>query len=191
MKEQGRSIDPQHDARSCPDCGATRVKTELGTDRFMYGDGPTAVELSAEVPFRKCLSCGFEYTDSEAEKVRSAAIRKFLKVLLPLEIVELRHSHGMTRAEFAAKTRIGAASLARWESGQLVQSAAYDSYLYLLRFPENMSRLDNRFADAEKQPRVEAEQLGNYPRCRQLTDVRKVALRENLFVLHRPMRKVG
>lgn len=193
MTEQKEGIGVQHDARTCPDCGAARVETEWGTDRFKYGDGPAAVELSAEVPFRKCANCGFEYTDSEAEEARSAAIRKHLKVLLPAEIAGVRHSYEMTRAEFAARSRIGPASLARWESGQLIQNAAYDNYLYLLRFRENMDRLDQRFADTPHQPGVATTtlELAGYPRCRQLTDVRKYVSRESTFALRKPMQKAG
>src|SRR5487761_181351 len=146
MTGQEKSVDMQREARICPDCGAARVETEWGTDRFPYGEGSTAIELSAEVPFRKCAECGFEYTDSEAEEARSAAIRRHIRVMLPAEIVELRDGYEMTRAEFANKTRIGSASLARWESGSLIQSAAYDNYLYLLRFRDNMARLEERFS---------------------------------------------
>jgi DNA-binding transcriptional regulator YiaG len=193
MTEQEKGIDIQHDARICPECGAARVETEWGTDRFMYGDGPTAVELFAEVPFRKCANCGFEFTDSEAEEARNAAIRKHLKVLLPAEIAGIRHSYEMTRAEFAARTRIGPASLARWENGQLIHNAAYDNYLYLLRFRENMDRLDQRFADTAQQLEVAAATLVlvGYPRCRQLTDVRKYVSRESTFALRKPMQKAG
>ena len=50
----------------------------------------------------------------------------------------------MTRAAFAEMTRLGEASLARWEKGLLIQNPANDQLLYLLRFPENVERLRAR-----------------------------------------------
>jgi len=47
----------------------------------------------------------------------------------------------LTRERFAALTGIGTASLARWETGELIQSAGYDKYLRLLAFAGNLERL--------------------------------------------------
>ena len=41
-------------------------------------------------------------------------------------------------------TRLGAASIARWEAGSLLQNRAYDSLLYLLCFGDNLHRLRRR-----------------------------------------------
>jgi len=65
--------------------------------------------------------------------------------MVPAEVLDLRSSYGLTRAEFAEATRIGEASLARWETGQLIQNPANDNFLYLLRFRENWERLKARF----------------------------------------------
>ncbi len=64
--------------------------------------------------------------------------------MIPADVAEVRKRYRLRREEFAAKTRLGEASLARWESGQLIQNAAYDNYLYLLTFEENMRRLEER-----------------------------------------------
>jgi transcriptional regulator with XRE-family HTH domain len=61
--------------------------------------------------------------------------------LSPGEIVGLRHRHGLSRAEFAKLTKLGEATLGRWERGTLKPNAAYDMYLRLLSFDENMRRL--------------------------------------------------
>ena len=58
--------------------------------------------------------------------------------MTPREVVAIRTRLGMTRAAFAELTRLGGASLARWEKGLLIQNAANDQLLYLLRFPENV-----------------------------------------------------
>jgi len=65
--------------------------------------------------------------------------------MTPAEIVALRNKYRLTRAQFAEKTRIGEASLARWETGELIQNPANDGYMYLLSFPENLERLEGRY----------------------------------------------
>jgi DNA-binding transcriptional regulator YiaG len=88
-----------------------------------------------------CNQCGFQFTDEVAEEARHEAVCRHLGVMTPKEIKEIRKSYGMSRAEFSHLTRIGEASLARWENGLLIQSPAYDQLLYLLTFPENLERL--------------------------------------------------
>jgi hypothetical protein len=129
----------------CPNCGSNRVETRTVRDRFQYGTGPKAVELAVSVPFRRCAECGFEYTDSDAEDLRHEAVCHHLGLLAPVEILALRNSYGLTRADFAEHTRIGEASLSRWETGQLIQNPGNDSYLFLLMFPDNWQRLKERF----------------------------------------------
>jgi DNA-binding transcriptional regulator YiaG len=132
-------------SEECPNCGSTNVTTRRSIDRFVYGSGSDAVELKANVPFRRCSDCTFEYTDSEAEDIRHEAVCRHLGVMAPAEVLDLRDSYDLTRAEFAEATRIGEASLARWETGQVIQNPANDNFLYLLRFRENWERLKARF----------------------------------------------
>jgi putative zinc finger/helix-turn-helix YgiT family protein len=129
----------------CPNCGSSKVETRKITDRFQYGSGAKAVSLEALIPFRRCADCGFEFTDSEAEDIRHEAICRHLGVMTPAEIVALRNKYRLTRAQFAEKTRIGEASLARWETGELIQNPANDGYMYLLSFPDNFKRLEKRY----------------------------------------------
>lgn len=141
-------------SRECPDCGSKNVTTKVAPDRFTYGTGPDAVELQVDVPFHRCGDCGFDYTDAEAESLRHEAVCRHLRVLAPSEIRTLRDSYYATRGEFAEATRIGVASLARWETGQLIQNPANDSLLYLLKFRDNWERLKARFKGTPKKTRI-------------------------------------
>jgi putative zinc finger/helix-turn-helix YgiT family protein len=150
MIEHSNLIEfPQPERIECPICGAHDVRTTIETDTFSYGDGPEAVELTVRVPVRTCNSCGFQFTDDIAEEVRHKAVCRHFGMMSPKEIQRIRKAYGMSRADFARLTRIGEASLARWESGQLIQSAAYDRFLYLLSFPENLERLKSRKPDEQ------------------------------------------
>ena len=145
MAEHGNLIEfPQPERIACPECRNENVWTTIETETFPYGDGAEAIELTARVPVRTCNSCGFQCTDDIAEEVRHEAVCRHLGVMSPKEIQRIRKTYGMSRADFARLTRIGEASLARWESGQLIQSPAYDRFLYLLNFPENLERLKSR-----------------------------------------------
>jgi hypothetical protein len=65
--------------------------------------------------------------------------------MLPEQIREVRSGCRASRRDFAIVTKIGEASLARWETGQLIQNGALDNYLYLLSFSENYERLQTRY----------------------------------------------
>src|SRR5262249_16430273 len=125
----------------CPKCGSREVKTAFEMEQLPYGTGRDAVHLAVEIPVRRCCACGFEFTDAAADDARDAAIRGHLQLLSPKEIREIRADCSASRKEFAAVTRIGEASLARWENGHLLQSGALDHFLFLLSFSENYERL--------------------------------------------------
>lgn len=144
-------MDPTNDDRStqftalaCPDCGAARVSTSRVQQDFAYGAGPDAVTLTATVPVRHCDACGFQFTDREAEEVRHEAVCLHLGVMSPRQIRQLRELHGYTQAAFAEVTKLGEATISRWERGAVVQNQAYDNYLYLLGFADNLRRLGER-----------------------------------------------
>jgi transcriptional regulator with XRE-family HTH domain len=65
-------------------------------------------------------------------------------VLAPREVAALRARYDLSRAQFARLTHLGEATIARWERGELIQNAAYDQFLHLLSFPENIQRLRDR-----------------------------------------------
>jgi DNA-binding transcriptional regulator YiaG len=97
---------------------------------------------------RSCKECGFEFLDEEAELARHAAVCDHLGVLKPAEIRGLRERYQLSRAEFANLTRVGEATLARWETGIVIQNKAYDEYLRLLQDPMNMKKLTQRLGTA-------------------------------------------
>jgi DNA-binding transcriptional regulator YiaG len=130
----------------CTGCGSSSVVTETTVEEFPYGTGEAPVQLKAAVPVRTCRHCGFQFTDHRAESARHEAVCRHLGVMTPGEVEGVRTRLGMTRAAFAELTRLGEASLARWEKGLLVQNPANDQLLYLLQFPENVKRLRSRLA---------------------------------------------
>jgi putative zinc finger/helix-turn-helix YgiT family protein len=145
MTEYGNVIEfPQPGLIACPMCEDTNVQTTIETETFTYGDGAEAVNLTVSAPVRTCTSCGFQFTDDIAGEIRHEAVCRYLGLMSPREIQRVREAYEMSRAKFARLTRIGEASLARWESGQLIQNPAYDQFLYLLSFPENLERLKSR-----------------------------------------------
>jgi DNA-binding transcriptional regulator YiaG len=150
-------------------------------DTFIYGTGTDAPEIGALVPVRICTACGFKYMDEAAEEARHEAVCKYLGILTPRQIVALRMSYGLTRAEFAALTRFGEASLARWETGSILQNAANDQFLYLLHFSPNIQRLRDR-AGADT-PAVAAAQIAErrFTTIRNIEETRKAA---QVFRLH-------
>jgi putative zinc finger/helix-turn-helix YgiT family protein len=131
--------------QTCPECGQKEIRTRFETEEFPYGEGRGSVILKVEVPIRQCRSCGIEFTDTAADEIRDAAIRRHLGLLLPEQIRQIRKNCRASRKEFSSVTRIGEASLARWETGQLIQSGALDHFLFLLTFGENYERLRMRY----------------------------------------------
>lgn len=124
----------------CPICEEVAAgKVEAQT--FPYGNNDDAVQLSVRIPVYRCTNCELEFTGDEAEVSRHEAVCDHLGVLPPRRIRELRLRHGLSRAEFAKLTRIGEASIARWESGNKIQSPGYDQYLRLLMDPNVFARL--------------------------------------------------
>lgn len=122
----------------CPSCDSANVIAERIIEMFPYGIGDERVTLSAAVPQYACRDCQFVFQDSEAEDLRHEAVCRHLGVLSPREIRAIRGSYG-SRTEFARLTRIGEASIGRWESGSQIQSAAMDLLLRLLAKPGNAS----------------------------------------------------
>jgi len=136
--------------RHCPDCGKPGVMTKIETEVLPYGSGEEKVELTLEVPVRECTACGFEYYDDGAEAARHNAVCRHLGLMTPEEVKSIRTRYGLSRPEFSQLTKIGEASIGRWERGALIQSTAYDQFLFLLTFPENFSRLKERSSTVEK-----------------------------------------
>ena len=117
---------------TCDMCGTPGLRTELVRDPFIYGAGDDGVELVVDIPVRTCSSCG-SYTVDQAEDIRHDEVCRHLGVLTPGEIRDLRAKLGLSRAELARITGLGESSVARWETGEVIQNAGNDRYLRLLR----------------------------------------------------------
>ena len=131
---------------SCPACDKQAIQERWSEESFEYGLGEHSATLEVRVPLCHCENCGLEFTDHRAEEIRHAAVCRHLKLLAPAEIIAIRERNGMSQQAFADLSRIGRASLARWESGSIFQNASADSLLFLLCFSENIERLRMRFA---------------------------------------------
>ena len=137
---------------ACPLCGSEAITTTQHRQAFSYGSGKSAVELTVNVPVRRCETCEFEFLDEEAERLKHEAICEHFGVLSPGEIRRIRGYHRMTRARFAQLTGLGEASLNRWENGINIQTLANDRYLRLLARPENLRHLEDLAAPDSLSP---------------------------------------
>ena len=147
-----KALIQEEKAQPCPVCESANVKFTFEAQEFLYGVGENETQLTADVHVGTCPECGFQFTGGSAETARHEAVCRHNKVMTPSEIRTCRESYGLSRTAFAALTRLGSASLARWETGQLIQNAANDSLLFLMKFPENLARLRHRFSpEADKQ----------------------------------------
>jgi putative zinc finger/helix-turn-helix YgiT family protein len=125
----------------CLACGATALTRRVESQSFDYVEGKTTTVLTADVPMYHCRSCEFDFMGEDGSQSRDLAVRRHLGVLSPSSICEVRGAWGLTRAAFAELTGIGIASLARWETGQLIQNLSADRLLRLCQFAENIERL--------------------------------------------------
>jgi len=135
------ATEPSESVLQCPNCDSISVQNYHVMDRFKYGVGEQATELSVEVPAHRCLECKLEFTGEEAERRRHHAVCDHLRLLRPSEVVQIRARYGLSRAKFAAVSKIGMATLARWENGEKIQNAAMDVYLRLLSHREVYERV--------------------------------------------------
>lgn len=136
--------DAPEGPRVCPNCESANVLTAVEDETFQYGQEPNAAAISVSIPVYRCQDCEFAFTGHEAELIRHNAVCKHLGILNPDEVRAVREGFDMSQANFSAATGIGTASLARWESGSLLQNKSVDTLLFLLTFPENMARLKDR-----------------------------------------------
>jgi len=166
----------------CGECGSERIKTSREVYKFPYGVGTDTVELSCEVPVRKCADCGFSFIDGDAEDICHEEVCKHLGVMTPSQIKALRELYELTQAQFSKITKLGEATLSRWERGVVIQNQAYDNYLYLLGFKENIQMLRERGKSPE-QTVLDAERVER-PLFRELVVNEKVVQRQDSFKLH-------
>lgn len=125
----------------CPLCDSESVDTIQHTNVFDYGVGGTVVRLKVDLPVRYCAACDLEFLDHVGQRLRHDAVCRYLGVLTPSEVQQIREGYGMTRAEFAELTGLGEATLGRWETAAVIQNRANDLYLRLIQIPSIMQDL--------------------------------------------------
>jgi len=125
----------------CPECGSSRLVESLRDQKFMYGQPGCDVELTASMPVFACEDCGFEYFDERGEAARHAAICRHEGVQTPEEMRRGREESGLSRVELSVLSKVGIASIQRWESGSVVPNQSCDRLMYLLRFRSNVELL--------------------------------------------------
>ena len=185
MKEKNELRTPAEiiPAEECPRCRAPNPEYAIEEQRFNYGEGEEAVELVARVPIRHCSNCGLEYFGEEAEAARHAAVCEHLNVLTPRQIRSLRMAYDLSRSDFARLTRLGEATIARWERGALIQSASNDRFLRLLQNPNVFEELRNLDGQPTGQSLSSEEYSPARNKFRVLKDVRKAKAAQACFRL--------
>jgi putative zinc finger/helix-turn-helix YgiT family protein len=126
----------------CAACGSADVARTVIDEEMQYGAAPKPIRLHVRVPTSHCRTCDSEFTDGSAEEIRHEAVCRYLGVLTPNEVRDIRTRFGMSRQRFADVTRLGVATLARWESGEVIQNAALDTYLRLVSKPDIFQLLE-------------------------------------------------
>lgn len=113
----------------CALCGDAAASTSIVDHEFDYRHAGEIVTLTARVPVTQCSSCEEMYFGDGAEEIKHEAVCRLLGRLTPKEIVEIRKNLKMSQAQLAKHTRIGVASIKRWEAGLVIQGAALDRQL--------------------------------------------------------------
>jgi DNA-binding transcriptional regulator YiaG len=133
---------------TCPKCGSCHIEIIEIEHKFPYGKENECIELTANVPSIKCSECGLQVLDKNADEICHDAVCNYLKIMSPKQIKSLRDLYVLTQSQFCEITKLGEATLSRWERGIIIQNYAYDNYLYLLGFEENIDRLIARQGSA-------------------------------------------
>jgi transcription elongation factor Elf1 len=66
---------------NCISCGSGKVSTSFKKEKFKYGRGKEAVELTVSIPVRECGDCGFNFTDNEADIIRDEEVCRYVERL--------------------------------------------------------------------------------------------------------------
>jgi putative zinc finger/helix-turn-helix YgiT family protein len=164
----------------CPQCGEPRLESVQVEETFDHGGRKKPIRVTARLSVKRCRNCAFVFEDWQTERARHRAACAQVGVQSPDEIRSIRNSYELSQKEFARLTRLGAATLNRWERGHLIQNGAYDDYLYLLRFPENLERLKDR-----RRPGGQADNK-RFPNLQLTAEKRRQANRFRLTSASRP-----
>lgn len=148
---------PFGEIRTCEFCDEGAVSAAHKVTTFLYGEGADAVSLNAIVPVWTCSNCDEEYTDGAAEIARHEAVCRHLGRLTPDDLRKLREARGYSQETWAAFTRIGIASIKRWETGNQIQNAALDQYLRLLADKVVFERASQQSTTSQPEPRFQTK----------------------------------
>ena len=96
------------------------------------------------MPVWTCRQCHESYTDWEADELFHEAVCEHLDRPTPREIRQFREKSSLSQSEFASLTRIGIASIKRWESGEQIPSASTAQHLQLVMMPGVLAKLRSR-----------------------------------------------
>lgn len=120
----------------CPDCDqdtAWRAVSRSMPQEFRGGT------LDVQSGCHECPKCGFRLlTDQDRNALRLATFRAYQEasdLLTAEEIVAARERMGWSQAELARKSGLGIASIKRWETGRLIQTAGNDRMLRTVLAP--------------------------------------------------------
>jgi putative zinc finger/helix-turn-helix YgiT family protein len=125
---------------ACPDCGSGKIRVETVEDSFDYGVGAEAVRLKVPTELYICIDCGEEFMTEAGASARHDAVCRHLGLLTPGELKSAREEMGLSQMGLAELSRLGVASIARWEAAKNLQTKANDNYLRLLlgkQIPDN------------------------------------------------------
>jgi DNA-binding transcriptional regulator YiaG len=136
--------------------------------------------FEVEVPVVRCDSCGFQFTDQRAERLRHEGACRHEGLLTPAEIKEIRAGLQMTRSEFDAAFGIPPASMERWENGRLLQNRSMDSLLRALTNPITAARLDRR---TKKLAEVVEDNVVKFPTLASANRLREASMLAETFEL--------
>lgn len=154
----------------CGICGSGDLTSRKEIDEFEYGIKENSVTLQTSVDVYHCEDCQFDFTGPSAELARHEAVCRHLDVMTPSEVKDIRGKYCMSRASFALLTGLGEASIGRWEAGSHIQNRGYDNFLFLLRFEENLERINARSDSFAVEDDSMVESAPGEFRCLELTE---------------------
>lgn len=157
--EQGQGCEAGT-LRSCPHCGAATVKETWCASSFPYGAGALVTDLEVMLPVWTCEACNGQFLDCRAERIKTEAICRHLRILTPAQVRETRQVYSMSLSEFAEVTGIDSARLEGWEAGHLAQTLSEDRLVRLLSNTSNMATLRKLTLDMPRKSRSPNEEAG-------------------------------
>ncbi len=147
----------------CPTCNTGRMHSKIITEHFPYeDDGKEVMVVAEDVPVEVCDNpeCREQLSGPEAARIRHEAICRALGLLTPAEIRAIRDRLNLTQADFARLTRLGEATICRWERGRLLQNPAMDRYLRLIASGEDNVCLLRRLQEPPPEIKPEPDSTG-------------------------------